>query len=499
MNNNDVVLEVRNLTKTFPGVKALDSVQLTLRKGEVHALLGENGSGKSTLMKTIMGIYKQDSGEIILHDKEVNFSSPSDALKHGISMIHQEISLVPALSVSENIWLGREGLYTSMGLISIKKRNEATKKLLDDIGVSIEPTALVETLTVANMQLVELARALSYDSDIIIMDEPTSALAESEIKLLYEIVRDIKAKGKTVVFISHKMDEIFSICDTVTIFRDGHYIVTKAVAETNSDELIKYIVGHEMKEMFPKEEAEIKDVVLKVENLSNGRLFKDISFEVHEGEILGVFGLMGAGRTEIMQSVFGIDNKDSGDIYVKGKKVKINSPENAIAKGLGMITEDRLNRGVIANLSVRENIAVSSLEKYQGKFGLLKKQEEIDDTDGIIKRINVKVSTPKQTIRSLSGGNQQKAIIGRWLLREPNILILDEPTRGIDVGSKAEIHRNISILAQQGMAIIMVSSEIAEIIGMSDRILVVRDGSIVADIRAEDASREMLLKYAFGN
>ena len=499
MKESNTILSVCGIDKSFQGVHALKNVQFELKSGEVHALIGENGAGKSTLMKILLGIYQADKGEIIYKGKSVNFKNPNDALSNFISMIHQEISLVPTLSVSENIWLGRERQFCDASLyINSKKRDAATKSLLAELGIDLEPKKIVSGLSVANMQLVEIARAVSYHSDVIIMDEPTSALTDKEVDLLYKIMRDLSQKGVAIVFISHKLEEIFEICDTITVMRDGEYICRKASDEITQQELIKLIVGRELSDMFPKLPADIGKPVLEIRNLC-GERFKDVSFKVHSGEILGFSGLMGAGRTEVMRAIFGIDPVHAGEIYLNGEQIRIKSPKNAIDYGLAMVTEDRLRLGSIYALSVKRNLSLAYLRKITNNMAIVDRKEEEKDCLDMIKRMEIKLASTEQKINALSGGNQQKVIIGRWLLTKPKVLILDEPTRGIDVGSKSEIHRTISKLAQQGIAIILISSELPEVMGMSDRIMVMREGKLVYECSGKDATQEKLIAHSFGN
>ena len=497
---SEVILEMRNICKTFPGVRALDHARLTLHRGEVHALIGENGAGKSTLMKILLGIYQPDAGEgeILYKGQPVHFKTPHDALQAGISMIHQEINLIPTVSVGENIWIGRENKFTKAGIISTKKRNQAAQDLLDRLGIEIDAKETVRNLSVANMQLVELARSVSYDSDIIIMDEPTSSLSDNEIELLYKIVRELSRNGTSVIFISHKLEEIFEVCDRVTVMRDGQYISDHDTAAITQPELVTKIAGREIKDLFPKQETTPGDVVLEVKNFCSGKTFQDVNFSVRKGEILGFCGLVGAGRTEIMRAIFGIDEKDSGEVFIDGKETKIHSPKDAIANGLAMVTEDRRGSGIIAGLPVKYNISLAYLSTICNKFTFIDNKREEEDAQKASKQLDIHAASLKQVIGSLSGGNQQKAIIARWLLTKPKVLILDEPTRGIDVGSKSEIHRLISQLAAEGMAVIMVSSEMPEIMGMSDRIMVVRDGRLVGEFQRGAADQETLIQRAFG-
>lgn len=494
---NETILEMQDITKYFAGVTALSHVQFTLRRGECHALVGENGAGKSTLMRCLLGIHAPNEGSIRLRGKEVSFRSPHDALTAGISMIHQEISLIPTTSVAENIWIGRENRFLKFGLISSKERAKATKELLDDLGICIDPDAIVGTLSVAMMQLVEIARAVSYNSDIIIMDEPTSALAKSEIELLYKIIRQLNSRGVAIIFISHKIDEIFEVCDRLTVLRDGQWIVTENIKNVTFEDIIRYIVGREMTNMFPKLPAKIGKTMFEVRNLNSPGFFRDISFYVRSGEIVGFSGLMGAGRSELMRAIFGADSYTSGEMYLEGKQVRFKTPGYAIRHGVGMLTEDRLRLGAIHMLSVRFNIAIANIRKYVRGGVRMNDRALRSDADAMIDKLQIKTSNPNQPIAGLSGGNQQKCLIGRWLLIHPKVLILDEPTRGIDVGSKAEIHRLISALAQEGLAVIMVSSELPEIIGMCDRAYVMNDGCIVAEFNAEEFDQERMITAAF--
>ena len=496
--DDNIILKMDKITKVFPGVKALDGVNFELRKGEVHSLIGENGAGKSTLMKILLGIYKPDGGTITYKSKDTHFSSPLNALTNGISMIHQEISLIPTMDIAENIWIGRESKFTKNGLISKKARYEATNQLLKELNISLNIKALVKDLSIAQMQLVEIIRSASYNADIIIMDEPTSALTDTEIQMLYKIIRDLSKKGVSIIFISHKLEEIFEVCDRVTVLRDGKYIGTKDKETLDMDSLINMIVGRQLTELYPKEDAKIGEVVLEVKDYTLQNVFKNISFSVRKGEILGIAGLMGAGRTEVMRAIFGIDKKDYGEIFIDGEKVVIKTPQDAVKHKIGMVTEDRLRMGSIYALSVMANTTIARFNKICNKLGFFNPKEEINLFNEVKDSLCVKCSSHKQLISQLSGGNQQKVIIGRWLLTKPKILILDEPTRGIDVGSKSEIHRLISKLAKEGMAIIMISSEMPEVLGMSDRVLVVRNGEIVYEVDRQYATQENLITHAFG-
>jgi len=492
----EYILEMENITKKFPGVKALDNIQLKVKKGTVHALMGENGAGKSTLMKILFGMYTPDSGTIKFKGKELRLSSPKDALDNGISMIHQELSPVPYMTVAENIFLGREPVFGKTGWVNTKKLIEDTKKLLESLKINIDPTTKMKDLSIANMQMVEIAKAVSYQSDLMIMDEPTSAITEKEVEHLFEIIDSLKQKGVSIIYISHKMDEIFRICDEITVLRDGQYIGTKPARELTQDSLIRMMVGREIKQVFHKEKAEIKEVVLSVRNLSRKGKFNNVSFEVRKGEILGIAGLMGSGRTELIESIFGIDPPTSGEIYLHGKRVTINSPADAIRHRIALLTEDRKLTGAFLPLSVKENMTISSLDNFI-KFGFVRSKIVKDTCADQIKQLNIKTPDLNQLIMNLSGGNQQKVLLARWLLNDPDILILDEPTRGVDVGAKSEIHKLMSKLAQQGKAIIMISSEMPEILGMSDRVLVMHEGCKKGELSREEASQEKILELAY--
>jgi ABC-type sugar transport system ATPase subunit len=494
----NTLLELKGISKRFPGVQALDRVELTLHTGEVLGLIGENGAGKSTLMKIVLGEYQKDEGEMLLKGNPYHPKTPNEALHSGISMIHQELTLVPEMTVAENIWIGRESKFTKMGLIDIKAREKAAIDLLNEWEIDLNPRLNASELSVAHMQLVEIARAVSYDADIIIMDEPTSALTNTEIEKLYRIIKTLAQKGKGIIFISHKLDELFEICDNVVVLRDGQYVKTSSTNTITRDQLITMMVGRELSDLYPKKEVQLGDIIFEVENLSKKGVYENVSFSVRRGEILGFCGLMGAGRTEIMQSIFGIDSPpETGTIKLYGKEIHNKNTKQAIKNGLSMVTEDRLRSGVIHKLSVRENISLAYISKIT-RFGFIDKTKEAEDCNKIIKAINIKVPSSEQEVGMLSGGNQQKAILGKWLLTQPEVLILDEPTRGIDVGAKAEIYRLIGNLAQSGKAVIVISSELPEIMGVSDRIVVVRKGKIVAEEQRNNFDQETLVKRAFG-
>ncbi|MGL6198656.1 MAG: sugar ABC transporter ATP-binding protein [Lachnospiraceae bacterium] len=483
-----------DIVKEFPGVKALKGVDLKVRPGTVHTLMGENGAGKSTLMKCLIGMYKPTSGQIIYDGKEASFNNTLSAMNAGISMIHQELSPVPERTVCDNVWLGR---YPTKGLIVDKqKMRKDCITLFEKLGLDLDPDEKMGNLTVAKMQMVEIAKAVSYDTKIVIMDEPTSALTESEVEYLFNLIDDLKAKNVAIIYISHKMDEIFRISDDITIYRDGEYITTDQVENLNIDKVISLMVGREMGALFPKVVCPIGEVLLKVEDLSSGRAVKNVSFELRRGEILGFAGLVGAGRTETVEALFGIRPKTGGKIYKDGVELKIKSPEDAIKHGIGLLTEDRRGNGIVGLLSVRENAILANLKEY----GFVLKHTKIrKDAEEYVEKLNVKTPSLDAQIQNLSGGNQQKVLVARWLLTNPDVLIVDEPTRGIDVGAKAEIHALLTKLAGEGKAIIMISSELPEVLGMADRILVMHEGRITGILGREEASQELIMKYATGD
>lgn len=484
-------LEMKGVVKTFPGVKALNHAQLQLKPGHVHALMGENGAGKSTLMKCLIGIHPPTSGKIVFEGKEIQFKNTLEALNSGISMIHQELSPVPERSVCENLWLGRaprKGL-----IIDHKKMRQDSIELFNKLNLDVDPDEKMGNLTVAKMQMVEIAKAVSYDSRIVIMDEPTSSLTDAEVEHLFRIIAELKEKNVAIIYISHKMDEIFRISDDITVYRDGEYIATDRAENLNVDKVIQLMVGREVNNMFPKVECPIGETILKVENLSAGRAVKNVSFELHRGEILGMAGLVGAGRTETAEAIFGMRHMTGGKIYKDGQELHIKSPEDAIANKIGLLTEDRRGNGIVGLLSIQDNTVLANLKKYGFPLNHKKMRE---DTEEYVKKLNTKTPSIETPIQNLSGGNQQKVLVGRWLLTNPDILIVDEPTRGIDVGAKAEIHSLITKLAGEGKAIIMISSELPEVMGMSDRIVVMHEGIMTAILDRKDFSSELILKYA---
>jgi inositol transport system ATP-binding protein len=494
--SDDYILQMEDISKSFPGVKALENVQLAVRKGTVHALMGENGAGKSTLMKILIGMYTPNSGTITFKGSRVDIPDTATALKLGISMIHQELSPVPYMSIAENIWLGREPL-NRFGLIDKAAMIANTRKLFEELDINLKPATLMKNITVANTQLVEIAKAISYNSSLIIMDEPTSAITEREVEHLFRMIRSLKQKGVSVIYITHKMDEVFQISDDITVFRDGKHISTVRASEANRNSLIKMMVGRDLTDLFPKVEAPVGEVVLSVRNLSRLNHVRDVSFELRRGEILGLAGLMGSGRTETIETIFGVAKASAGEIYVHGKKVDIRHPQDAIAHGMALLTEDRKLTGIMGVLSVRDNMMIASLGNF-ARGGLL--NFRVINETGRREKEKLAIKTPSlnQLIKLLSGGNQQKVLVSRWLLTTPDILFLDEPTRGIDVGAKAEIHRLMGKLAQEGKAIIMISSELPEVLGMSDRVLVMHEGRVAGVFDRKDATQENIMHAATG-
>ena len=498
---SEFLLEMRGVCKSFPGVKALDHAQLRLRPGTVHALMGENGAGKSTLMKCMFGIYKMDEGEILFHGEKVTIHDPMEALKMGIAMVHQELQPIPARTIGENIFLGRYPIKKVLGLIPTvdhKKMYEETAALLKRVRMDFDPKAQLGSLSVSQMQSVEIAKAVSANCKVLILDEPTSSLTQNEVEALFRIVDDLKAEGVAIVYISHKMDEILRISDEVTIMRDGQYIGTWEAKELTTDMIISRMVGRELTNLYPKRENVQGEVVFSVENFTsiNPKSFRNVSFELRKGEILGVGGLVGAQRTELMEGIFGTRSHTAGKITFHGKELKINRPKDAIDQGVAMLTEDRRQSGIMGVLSIADNISIASLKKYVDG-GIMLNSKKIEQlVQDNVQKMNIKTPSSKTLIQSLSGGNQQKVLIGRWLANDPEVLILDEPTRGIDVGAKYEIYCIIAELAKQGKSIIMISSEMGELIGMSDRIMVMCDGKVTGFIDSQDATQESVMSLA---
>ena len=494
--SNEYILEMKNIVKTFPGVQALRGVDLKVRPGEIHAVMGENGAGKSTLMKCIIGLHPPTSGQIIFEGKELGHYLPADALKMGISMIHQELNPVLHRPIMENLWLGREPR-NKLGIINEKKMIEMTKKVLKTISMTEDPRTLMKELTVAKVQMCEIAKAVSYNSKLILMDEPTSALTTQEINQLFTIMRSLKEKGVSMIFISHKLDELYAIADVVSVYRDGSFIGTEKVSELKIDRLISMMVGREVKEMFPKVKCEIGDVKLEVKNLSHEKFFKDVSFTLKKGEIFGIAGLVGAGRSEVIETIFGIRQKSGGRIFIDGKETNIRHVTDAKKAGMAFITEDRRNSGVFPMLDTQLNMIIANIEQFLNKIGIIRKKYMQEKCMEYVKKIQVKTTGLDQKMENLSGGNQQKVLVARWLMTNPEIMLFDEPTRGIDVLTKSEIHKLITQLAGEGKSIIMISSELPEVMGMSDRIMVMHQGKVTGIIdNRPDLTQDELMAYA---
>ena len=495
MEKNNNILTISNVSKKFPGIQALDDVSLNISKGEVHAIVGENGAGKSTLMNIVMGIFKVDKGSIFISGKEVNIDRPKKALDLGLSMVAQEINLVPLLSIAENISVGRLSRNRRFPFFSSKELYHEAKILLEKIGLKIDPKTLVKDLSISHQQMVQIAKSLSSNSKIIIMDEPTSSLSEQEIEQLFEIISVLKTQGISIIYISHKLDEVFRIADRVTVLRDGKLVDTLFLKDTNEEEIISLMVGRSVEDMFARRKLLEGNVVFRVENLAKIGFFEDINFELRSGEIIGFYGLVGSGRTELALSIFGVYPGGGGRTFIGDKEVKISSPIDAIKNGIGYLSEDRKNQSIFPILGVRENITISNLRKYC-EFVFINSRKENKETEYFINKLDIRAASLKQKIMNLSGGNQQKAIIARLLALKPRIMILDEPTRGIDVGAKAEVHFLIEELAESGMGIIIISSELPEIFRISDRIIVMRSGRISGVYRRNEATQEELLKAA---
>jgi ribose transport system ATP-binding protein len=494
----DGFLRLEGISKSFPGVKALNNVHLNVRKGEVHGLVGENGAGKSTLMKILSGAYGKDKGEIYWQGQKVEINKPKDSESLGIAIIYQEFNLVPQLSISENIWLGREPLANkTLHLIDWNEMHKKSSQMLQELNLEIDPTRPVAGLGVASQQMIEIAKALSLNAKLLIMDEPTSALSKNEIDQLFSVIRKLKAKGVSVIYISHHLDEVYEICDRGTVLRDGNYIATIDPKETTKDQLIQLMVGRTLDQQYPKIKTKRGKELLRVENLNQKNILKDINFSAYAGEILGISGLVGAGRTELVKAVFGVDPIDSGKIFVGGNEIKIKSPQSAIQAGMGLLPEDRKYEGLVLKLSVKQNVSMASLDKFKRHGMLQLKIEKIKVMD-FIDKLRILTPSIEKEVQNLSGGNQQKVVLAKWLASQSQILIFDEPTRGIDVGAKVEVYNLMNELVKNGVAVIMVSSEMPELLGMSDRILVMQQGRLMCEFNCEEATQEKILSAAMG-
>lgn len=494
----EYVLEMKDICKSFPGVKVLENVNLQIKPGEVHALMGENGAGKSTLMKILMGIYKADKGSIVLQGQETVIHGPKDAMGKGISMIHQELNTLLDMEVAENVFVGREILkkgFSKMKIVDLDKMRDETARYFREMSIDIDPRAKMRTLSVAEMQLVEIVKAISLNSKIIVMDEPTSAITEKEAQVLFAQIDRLKKQGVAIIYISHKMDEIFRISDTITVLRDGQLIGTKPASELDDNSLIKMMVGRELTDIYPKEPAPIGDVILEVKDLSRGKKVKNVSLTLRRGEVLGIAGLVGAGRSELVETIFGLYPKTGGEIFLNGKKTDIKNPKEAIKNKIALITEDRKLTGLNLIASVKENISIVSLSKMS-KNGIIDKKRENEVAEKYIKELKIKTPNGNAIVGNLSGGNQQKVVLAKWLLDEPEIIIFDEPTRGIDIGAKRDIYLLINELAKERKAVIVISSEMAEVMGISDRIVVMCEGELKGEVQRDEFSQELIMSYA---
>lgn len=485
-----------DVSKSFPGVKALDNVNLRVRPHSVHALMGENGAGKSTLLKCLFGIYEKDQGKIFFKGQEINFTSSKEALENGVSMVHQELNLVLQRTVMDNMWLGR---YPTKGwFIDHGKMYDDTKRIFDELDIDIDPRVKVGTLSVSQMQMIEIAKAFSYDAKIVIMDEPTSSLTEKEVNHLFKIINKLKDKGCGIVYISHKMEEIFQLCDEITILRDGQWVATQPLEGMTMDQIIGMMVGRELTQRFPEKTNQPKEVILEVEHLTakNQPSIKDVCFNLHKGEILGIAGLVGAKRTDIVETLFGIRDHSDGVIKLHGKEVANRNAHEAIQNGFALVTEERRSTGIYSRLDIAFNSLIANMDNYKGSMGLLSDNKMKSDTQWVIDSMRVKTPTQQTQIGSLSGGNQQKVIIGRWLLTQPEILMLDEPTRGIDVGAKFEIYQLILELAKKDKGIIIISSEMPELLGITDRIMVMSNGRVAGIVNTKETDQSEILRLA---
>ena len=496
--SDSYLIDMTNISKSFSGNQVLKDVEFNVKPGEIHALMGENGAGKSTLVKVLTGIHPRDTGVIKVEGEEVIFTNPKQAENEGLVVIHQELNIIPDLTVTQNMFLGKELTYGKLGMLNKKKMKQKTEEILADLGVtSIQPNDLAGDLSVGQQQMLEIARALSTKAKLIVMDEPTAALTDREIESLFKMVTGLREKGVSIIYISHRMEEIFEICDRITVLRDGEYIGVKDIPKTSFQEIVRMMVGRELGERFPLKDNEIGQTIFEVTNLERMGHFKNINFDVKQGEILGVAGLMGAGRTEIMEAIFGFKKKDNGSVYLNGKELKINHPYDAIKAGIGFITEDRKEQGLVIDASISKNISLTNFQSIsqQGVISVGKEKQLVKE---LIKRLQVRTTGPEQEVKSLSGGNQQKVVIAKWLGIQPKVLILDEPTRGVDVGAKQEIYTIMNELAKNGVAIIMISSELPEVLGVSDRIMVMHEGKISKILNRDEADQEKIMTAATG-
>ena len=494
-----IALEMKNICKQFPGVKALDNVSFELKKGEVHALVGENGAGKSTLVQTLNGVHKQDSGEIVLDGKVVNIHNPLDAQKHGIGIVFQELSLIPELSVAENVFANRQPT-NGLSFINRKKLNMMTQELIDLFEEKIDPNTPVKYLTVAKQQMVEIMKALSHHPKVLVLDEPTASLTNAEKEVLFRTIKKLKENGVSIIYISHHFSEIFELTDRVTVLRDGKYIATLNTADVDEDRLVVMMVGREIthKKVDRKEKIDFNTPVLEVKGLSHLYSFKDISFTVHKGEILSFSGLIGAGRSEVARTIFGLDKKTAGEVYLNGKLLNIKNPSQAIKYGIAYASENRKLDGLFLNMTVEDNCIVPQLQNFDNAIGFMQNASTTEYSDVCVDRYNISTPSIKQMVRNLSGGNQQKILLSMWTGIDPKVLIVDEPTKGVDVGAKAEIYDHLRALADSGIAIIVISSDLTEVLSISDRIIVMKDGEIAGSFLQDEATEENIIGCATG-
>lgn len=489
------IVELNHINKTFPGVKALDDVSLNLKSGEVMALVGENGAGKSTLIKILSGVYTRDSGQIKIFGNEIKELTPKKSQELGIAVIHQELNLCQHLTVAENIFLGREKV-NGAGVLNDKEMNAAAKVILDKLNINISPNVVVGNLAVSKQQMVEIAKALSSDVKILIMDEPTSALTSNEIDDLFRIIQTLKSAGCGIIYISHRLEELQYIADRITIMRDGEFITSMDFRDTTMDEIITNMVGREIKEKFPRVKCDVGEKILEIKHLNAGKMVRDINLELHKGEIVGIAGLMGAGRTETTRAIFGIDPKESGEVYLNGNEVVIQKPGDAIKAGIVLAPEDRKKDGLCLSLSIRDNISLPNLDMLCSKLGILNRIKENSMIKKAVEELKIKLASAENNVSSLSGGNQQKVVVAKWLARDSKVVIFDEPTRGIDVAAKVEIYNLMNDLKKRGIGVLFVSSEMPEVLGISDRIIVMCDGKITGELSREEATQSMILKLA---
>ncbi|MCL2162856.1 MAG: sugar ABC transporter ATP-binding protein [Oscillospiraceae bacterium] len=493
--SDDIILELKNVSKSFGGVHALKNVDLTVHRGKVNVLIGENGAGKSTLMKILSGAVIKDNGEIIYDGQKIEINSPSDSLKHNIAMIYQEFNLVQEMTVQDNIFLGKE--ITNKLLVDKKQTRKMVQKIMQEYDIDLDPGDMVENLSIAKQQILEIMKALSSNSRIIVMDEPTSSLSLHEVRRLFEIIYKLKEQGITIIFISHRLEEVFEIGDYVAALRDGCFIGEWPIGEVTDSDLIMAIVGREIDHLFPKKIVEIGDTLLKVENLTKSGVYENISFDVKKGEIMGMAGLIGAGRTEVALSIFGDMQFDSGTISIMGKQVKFKSPHEAMRNKVAYLTEDRKKYGVDLDAKIKDSISITNLERIS-KYGFIQKKREVEFCEDAVKMLNIKTPSILDEVNTLSGGNQQKVSLAKWITRNVDILILDEPTRGIDIGAKEEIHKLIGEIVKQGAAVILISSELPEVLGMSDRIVVMHEGKVKTILNANEATQEIVMQQMIG-